>query len=388
LTTRDSHATPAPLSDPEVSNRALHDGRDDGLEPLESLDCGAVQTFDEMLEAMARTAFGGRRMGESAEVLADMVTDPDCSVVLTLSGAMTVAKMGLVITEMIERGWVQAIVSTGALMTHGLVELAGMEHYKARDGDRDAELFDKGYNRVYDTYEQERNLNQLQALMVEVFARMPTDRTWASWELCRETGRVLDQPGSRGIMAAAARAGVPIYIPAFSDSELGLDFATWLLEARMRETGQSAIELLPSLSSPFDPFRDLGHYSRFVVESPRLGIFTIGGGVPRNWAQQAPPFVDLLNHVVGVDNALHRFRYGVRICPEPVHWGGLSGCTYSEGVSWGKFVPPSEGGRFAEVFADATIAWPVLVKGVAERLDRLGRSASAPRVALAGFPGV
>jgi deoxyhypusine synthase len=61
----------------------------------------------------------------------------------------------------------------------------------------------------------------------------------------------------------------------------------------------------------------------------------------------------------------------VRICPEPAHWGGLSGATYSEGVSWGKFVPPSEGGRFAEVHADATIAWPILIRGVLERLGRV-----------------
>jgi len=59
----------------------------------------------------------------------------------------------------------------------------------------------------------------------------------------------------------------------------------------------------------------------------------------------------------------------VRICPEPVHWGGLSGCTYQEGVSWGKFVPPEEGGRFAEVLADATTVWPLLMKALFEELD-------------------
>ncbi len=67
---------------------------------------------------------------------------------------------------------------------------------------------------------------------------------------------------------------------------------------------------------------------------------------------------------------VRRFRYGVRICPEPVHWGGLSGCTYSEGVSWGKFLPPGEGGRFAEVLSDATVAWPLVVRAVIERTSR------------------
>jgi deoxyhypusine synthase len=66
---------------------------------------------------------------------------------------------------------------------------------------------------------------------------------------------------------------------------------------------------------------------------------------------------------------VRRYRYAIRICPEPEHWGGLSGCNYSEGVPGGKFVPDSEGGHFAEVFADATIAWPMIVRAVIERLD-------------------
>jgi deoxyhypusine synthase len=86
-----------------------------------------------------------------------------------------------------------------------------------------------------------------------------------------------------------------------------------------------------------------------------MGIFTIGGGVPRNWAQQVGPYLEI-----------QRVRVGR---PEPEHWGGLSGCSYSEGVSWGKFVPEEEGGRFAEVFADATIAWPLVVRAVMERID-------------------
>ena len=72
---------------------------------------------------------------------------------------------------------------------------------------------------------------------------------------------------------------------------------------------------------------------------------------------------------LGTDEPVRRYKYAVRICPEPEHWGGLSGCSYTEGVSWGKFVPESEGGRFAEVFADATIAWPLIFRAVIERLD-------------------
>jgi deoxyhypusine synthase len=123
-------------------------------------------------------------------------------------------------------------------------------------------------------------------------------------------------------------------------------------------------EAIPS----FNPFLDLQEYAQRIGRAERLGIFTIGGGVPRNWAQQVGPLFDIANARLGTQMQVPRFQYGVRICPEPVHWGGLSGCTYSEGVSWGKFVPREEGGRFAEVYADATLVWPLLLKAVLDEL--------------------
>ena len=367
-------------------HRDSRDGEQDGLTPLTPLDLASVGDLDELLEGMALTSFGGRNLGEAAEVLTEMITDPECSVVLTLSGAMTVAKMNLVIVEMVERGWVQAIVSTGALMTHGLVELAGMQHFKAEEEVDDKLLFEQGYNRVYDTYEPEKNLNDLSDMLHEVFLGMPTDRRWGSRELLHRIGEHLAPSGKRGIMSTCYRHGVPVYVPAFSDSELALDMAVSFLQRQIESDPDATVEQhLEKMSTPFDPYLDLGHFARLVSQSPRMGIFTIGGGVPRNWAQQAPPFLDIVNVRLGEDVPMSRYRYGLRICPEPVHWGGLSGCTYSEGVSWGKFVPKDEGGRYAEVYADATIAWPILTKAVAQRLDKSGRSAVYPPLNLPGL---
>jgi deoxyhypusine synthase len=92
--------------------------------------------------------------------------------------------------------------------------------------------------------------------------------------------------------------------------------------------------------------------------------------VPRNWSQQFGPFCELRHRRLGENVPLKRYHYGLRICPEPVYWGGLSGSPYSEAISWGKFVPPSEGGRFGEVFVDATVGLPLIVAAVLERLDR------------------
>ncbi len=372
-------------SDNPELRRELRDGVSDGLIPLETLDVAGAKDVDELVAAMSMTAFGGRRMGEAAEVLYEMITDPECSVVLTLSGAMTVAKMGLLITEMIERGWVQAVVSTGALMTHGLVEIAGMGHFKASAA-KDDELFHKGYLRVYDTYELEANLNQLERLLHgQVFPTMEPGKRFGSRELCAMIGKALAKPGVRGIMASAWRSGVPVYIPAFTDSELGLDVATWFLGQQLKAKNlETAKTEMANLHTDFDPFRDVGHFARIVTDSPRMGIFTIGGGVPRNWAQQAPPFIDIMNTALDKKAPFNRYRYGVRICPEPVHWGGLSGCTYSEGVSWGKFIPEAEGGRYAEVASDATIAWPLVVKAVMQRLEKTGAEVRSPDLDLDG----
>jgi len=82
------------------------------------------------------------------------------------------------------------------------------------------------------------------------------------------------------------------------------------------------------------------------------------------------PYLEIRRGRLGIDEPVRRYKYAVRICPEPEHFGGLSGCSYQEGISWGKFVPEGEGGRFAEVFADATIAWPFIVRAVMERMDR------------------
>ena len=343
------------------------------LEPLEPLDLNAVESFSDLLAAMKSTSFGGRQLGEAADVLHEMAADPDCLVVGTFTGAMTAAKQGLVLCEMIDHGLLDVIVCTGALMVHGFVESAGMIHFKAPAGvldDRSA--YYAGYDRIYDTLELESNLDRVELIVHSVLEQWPEGEVACSRLLNEAFGRWLSEaeassgasgrPGDvepvRGVLSSAWRRGLPVYIPAFTDSEIGLDFA--LFNRARRRHGRAPVR--------FDPFLDLEHYTEFVAGAKRLGIFTVGGGVPRNWAQQVAPYLEAAARRDGTKAEPQRFRYGVRICPEPEHWGGLSGCGYSEGVSWGKFVPVSEGGRFAEVPADATLVWPLLVAGVLERL--------------------
>jgi deoxyhypusine synthase len=348
-------------------HREFHDGRHDGLVPLESLDLDRVKTFPDLLRAMGKTAFSGRSLGQAFEVTLAMARDADCKVVLTLSGAMTIAKMGAVITKMIDAGIVQAIVSTGALMAHGLSEAVGLVHYRYDPKVSDEELFEKGYNRVYDTLEMESNLNYVEEFSSRAFDGLTGELS--SEIICRAIGKALaaDAQG-KGVLRSAYEKNVPVFVPAFTDSELGLDLSTWAMKAA-RKAGKTGADVLDTLPR-YNPYLDLNSFARFALGAKNLGIFTIGGGVPRNWAQEVGPYIDIMNHRLGLELTPPRYRYAVRICPEPTHWGGLSGCTYSEGVSWGKFVPEAEGGRFAEVYADATTVWPLLIKGVVEELGR------------------
>jgi len=336
-------------------------GHEDGLDPLSPLDPSKTDSVDALVRAMSQTAFGGRRLGEAADVLEAMLRDPDCFRVVTISGAMTIAKQGVLLCEMIDRGWVHAIVTTGALMTHGLSEGAGMLHFKHRPTMKDEDLYTRGYNRVYDTIELEKNLDDVERLLQQALDDLPIDSVLSSHFINECLGRALAKRGAgRAILTSAVERGVPVYVPAFTDSELGLDLSIY-----------NHLRAAKSLSTiRFDPFLDLDDFAGRIRQCETLGIFTIGGGVPRNWAQQVGPYLEILRTRLGSEEPLRRYKYAVRICPEPEHWGGLSGCSYSEGVSWGKFVPESEGGRFAEVFADATIAWPLVVRAVIERLEK------------------
>jgi deoxyhypusine synthase len=359
-----------------MTNRDFHDGRDDGLIPLESLSLADVKSFADLLRAMSRTAFGGRQLGEAFEILVELARRKDVTLVLTLSGAMTVAKQGRIICELIDRGLVQAVVATGALIAHGLTESIGLTHYRYDPTKSDRTLFDQGYNRIYDTLEMEGNLNDVERLVRDVINHVePEGGMWSSARLCRALGQRLSEMNEGpGILRSAYERDVPVFIPAFTDSEIGLDVATWAIGRALRDRNEALDKLTPDEVfrelPPFNPFVDLLQYARLVGKASELGIFTIGGGVPRNWAQQVGPFYDITNHRVGTSLPGPRFKYGVRICPEPVHWGGLSGCTYSEGVSWGKFVAPVDGGRYAEVYADATVVWPLLMKAVFEELEK------------------
>src|SRR6202521_102367 len=184
-----------------ATGRILHDPVEDRLTPIYPLDLSKIRTIDDMVRAMSQTAYTARQIGDAADVLEAMARDKECFIVMTLSGALTVGKMGLVFCDLVESGIVKAIVSTGALMAHGLVEATGHSHFRYNDKMDDKALFHAGYNRVYDSLEPEVNLDHVEEVMDKVLDEWDAEDVVCSWKIHRRIGEYLHKamPG-RGIL--------------------------------------------------------------------------------------------------------------------------------------------------------------------------------------------
>jgi deoxyhypusine synthase len=321
----------------------------------ERLGRGEYETAD-LMKALENFPGTAREIARGARTLRAMLDDERCTVMLTLSGAMTVGKMQLLICDLLDTGRVKFVSATGALMAHGLVEGAGYSHYKYDPDVTDAELARAKLNRVTDSLEPESNLDGVELILRRVLTDMRDRgvRVSSSHELYRELGKHLHEafPENRAILTSAFRRGVPIVTPAFIDSEIANDVFVF---NGYRQTDEEPII--------FDQGRDTEVLFNLALESERMGIFTIGGGVPRNNTQNVAPLIDFYNLRLQKGLPPKKFFYGCRIDPAPMFLGHLSGCTYSEGVSWLKFDPR---GVTAEIKMDATIAWPFVQKEALE----------------------
>lgn len=288
-----------------------------------------------------------------------MCKDKDCVRFLTMSGAMTIAKMGLVVCDLIDLGLVDFISSTGALVAHGTIEGIGLKHYEYDPKYSDQQLRRARLNRVTDTLEPEENFTQLMELVRETLDGMNPNVPISSVSFLRQIGKRLHRKyrSQRGVLLSAYRAGVPVMIPAFIDSELGNDVLAYNLEQARRRIK----------TFKFNPELDSLALIRASQKKKRIGIFSVGGGVPRNNVQNVAPLIEVINERLGRKQWEERqFTYGARICPDPAFYGHLSGCTYSENASWGKMNLSQ--GSFEEALTDATVGFPIAARFVMEQM--------------------
>lgn len=304
-------------------------------------------TILDLLVKLQDCGFQGRNLGRALEILYKMVSDDGILTVLTLSGAMVPAGMGEIICTLMEYQLIDVIVSTGANLIHDLVDtFSNVGHYVGSSEVDDGDLFENRINRIYDVFLPEENYKRAEDGIFELIQSTFHQKVIAITpsELFYELGKKMNK---RSIISVATKNQIPIFVPAFTDSEFALN----LIKYSVREGYQFQ----------FDILKDVLKFADIIRNSEEYGTIIIGGGVPRNWAQQVFPLLDQLDKIETMG-----YNYSVRIHTAAEFDGGLSGCTISESKSWGKYSLDS---RYVSVWCDATIALPILISGLLQKLN-------------------
>jgi deoxyhypusine synthase len=324
---------------------------------------GTPHPVADLLDLLGIMPGVGMQVRQGAEVVRQMMAKKGIIRFLTLSGAMTIAQMSLVICDMIDRGMVHSVTSTGALMAHGLVPGLGLKHYKYNPNDNDEKLAKLGLNRVTDVLEPETNFDHIDEIMSAALATFSGRETISPSALHAALGKYLEDhyPDHRAILLSAYRKNVPVFVPAFTDSELGNDV---YCTNKLRElTGKKRVVM--------DMEKDTAKLLDLMTSHASAGIWTFGGGVPRNWTQNVSPLIEIYNNRIngeglGPKLPMRKYAFGIRCCPDRPHFGHLSGCTYEEGMSWRKF---HFNMKQSQIQADATQVEPFLVKYIMDLQD-------------------
>ena len=310
-------------------------------QPVQHLNLKGTKSLFDLVQAFQHTSFQSRNIFKCFEVFRKMLDDPACIIFMGLSGAMIPGGMRKVIRDMIEMKLIDVIVSTGANIFHDVFESFGYRHYVgSEEGDDDA-LRKHRIVRVYDALMDDQEINQVIRLLSEVPEGLK-ERVLSSRRYLEVLGSRIKDEGS--ILRAAARCGVPIFVPALSDSSIGIGLTFLHLRKRVSSEG-----LL------IDQIRDSFEIAQLKKMASVTGAIYIGGGVPKNYIQQLGPVSELLFQ----KESGH--RYAFQITTDDPKWGGLSGCTFEEAKSWGKIEKRSS---YAAVYMDATVALPLLVGAV------------------------
>jgi deoxyhypusine synthase len=309
--------------------------------PIRHLDLKKVQNLFDLVQAFQHTSFQSRNVYKCYEVFRKMLEDPECLIFLGLSGAMIPGGMRRVISDMIRMKLVDAIVSTGANMFHDLFESFGYRHYVGSEEGDDDVLRRHRIVRVYDALMDDHEINQV----IHLLSRVPKELkegVVSSRQYLEVLGNRLRDEGS--ILKTASHYGVPIFVPALSDSSIGIGLT--FLHARRKASSDGLV---------IDQIRDSYEIAQLKKMASVTGAIYIGGGVPKNYIQQLGPVSELLFR----KESGH--RYAFQVTTDDPKWGGLSGCTFEEAKSWGKIEKAS---TYAAVYMDATIALPLLVGAV------------------------
>jgi deoxyhypusine synthase len=288
-------------------------------------------------------AYNAARLNEAARLYVEqmLVPENDVTVGLTMAGALTPAGLGGCILTLMEYGFVDFIISTGANLYHDMHYALAMTLHRGDFRLDDTKLQEEGVIRIYDILFSDQVLLDTDAFVRESLKSLP-NRPISTSELHHHLGKQLLKAGVKpeySVLAQAAAWNVPIYTSSPGDSSIGMNVARNALDGSLLT---------------LDPLADVNETTAIVLHATRNGVIILGGGSPKNFYLQTQP---QLWEVLGIQKGGHDFF--IQITADAPHWGGLSGATPSEAVSWGK-IKPDQLNSAVVIYGDSTIALPLI----------------------------
>jgi len=297
------------------------------MEEIKHLKIEKDMKVSDLTEKMGNMGFGARKISEASSIMKKMFEDEECRVFLGVAGAMVPAGMKQIIMDMLDD--VDIFVTTGANLTHDLIESLGGKHYAGSEFEDDEKLNQAGIDRIHNVFMKNSVYEKLEDFFKENYDELRKcenikDFLWKLGELT---------PGE-GILKKCYEKKLPIFCPGIADSGIGL-----MIWGRIAEGKEK---------TNIDVFADMNDIIDFSWKAKKAGVIYVGGGTPKNFIQQSLQFSK------GSD-------YGIQITTDRIEPGGSSGAPLREGISWGKM---KGGANFVDVFCDATIALPLIYASV------------------------
>jgi len=297
------------------------------IDPTKTKD---LRTFLDSMEKVG--VLGAGRLGRAARIIQRMFDDSECFSFLSMSGPMVPGGLRQVVSQLVESGKIDAIVTSGANIVHDLVEAYGGAHYRVPAGKDDYELREAGMGRIADIYVKEEDFEKFEKGIYSFLDGLPEEKmtTLAPTEFLRELG--LAQKDDSSILRQAALQNVPIFSPGLMDSMLGFHLYTYSTTKKLS----------------LDFVKDLRILGEIITQTKKTGAIMLGGGLTKHFTMGSTILKGGLN-------------MAVQITLDRPEGGSLGGAPLVEGVSWQKMQTES---NFETVIGDATIIFPLLVIGV------------------------
>jgi deoxyhypusine synthase len=338
---------------------------------VKAIDVKTPKSISKLLDDMSQTGFQGRKLAESVDVIEKMIREKNMTILLGYAGSLSTTGQWRMINWLIENRYIDVLVSTGANISEDIVEAMGYSYLGGNHVVDDRLVFHEGLNRYYDVYGKESDYLEMIEVIAEFISKLEPEYKYSSMEFLHQFGKFLLKKGIRSIVALAAEHNVPVFCPAIVDSPYG---------------DASLVAKSRNFSLTIDNVKDYVQFMTLGEKVKETGVIYIGGGVPKDFIQLFAADSDLLyadrkvpnrQGIVredlakkGIDSTYYPHKYAVQITTDSPQWGGLSGATFEEAISWGK---ETRNGQFVQCYCDATIALPIVTHALAERLKNFRR---------------